>query len=269
MFPTTERNEVLQQGIDLDLFEAINPHKRVIIIDDEPDTVGLVKRVLMNAGIDVASAYNGSDALNRIKSSYPDLILLDLMIPDKDGWQLFEELRKNTSIPIFFISALNDVEEVVRGLELGADDYIAKPFYPSELVARINRTIRGHRDLHPMQVFRFQAEDLVIDCNTHEVEQNGRVIILPPREFGVLVSLARRPGQWVNHHIIALDVWNDSGMRVQQRIKYLVFLLRSQLEKNPGNPRLILNRDGLGYKLAVSPIIDSTENGINKTVSIS
>jgi DNA-binding response OmpR family regulator len=150
------------------------------------------------------------------------------------------------------ISALSDKDDVVRGLNIGADDYIAKPFHPSELVARINRVTHQRSSLHFSQIFKFPAAGLEIDSNTREVLYNGRMAVLPMREFGVLVALARRPGQWVDLATIAYEVWNDSTIRIQSRIKYLVFLLRSKLERDPGNPRLIVSREGLGYKLAVS-----------------
>ncbi len=131
----------------------------------------------------------------------------------------------------------------------------------TELVARVNRVSSRSKITHFSQIYRFPLNDLVIDSNTREVMYDGKVIILPTREFGVLASLARRPGQWVDLATIAFEVWNDSKIQVQSRIKYLVFLLRSQLEKDPRNPRLILSRESLGYKLAVSPGLETKREG--------
>jgi two-component system, OmpR family, response regulator VicR len=247
----------LVRGQDLDNLEFDSPHRRIMIIDDEVDTVDLVKYVLMEAGMDVISAYTGDEAIKRITQNSPDVILLDLMMPDIDGWRMYEEIRQVTKIPVIIVSALTDKEHVVKGLKFGADDYIAKPFYPSELVARINRVSSKTHLHHLSQIYRFPANGLVIDSNTREVLVDGRKIILPAREFGVLASLARRPGRWVDLATIAVEVWNDSKILVQNRIKYLIFLLRSQLERDPKNPRLILSREGLGYKLAVPPGLGS------------
>jgi DNA-binding response OmpR family regulator len=250
-------NITVRRGIDLDVLEADVPHKRVLIVDDEVDTIGLVKQILISAGLDVVSASNGPEAIKRITQSGPDVILLDLMMPGMDGWAVYDQMRKLTNAPVMIISALADTEDIVRGLRIGADDYIAKPFHPSELVARITRVTSQHRQYHLSQIFKFPANALEIDSNTREVRFEGKEIVLPAREFGVLASLARRPGRWVDLATIAFEVWNDSNVHIQSRIKYLVFLLRSQLEKDPGNPRLIVSREGLGYKLAVSPGLEN------------
>ncbi|GAP22834.1 response regulator transcription factor [Leptolinea tardivitalis] len=253
MFTSTfDSGVAVRKGVDLDIIEPEKPHKRVLIIDDEVETIGLVKHILINAGIDVVSACSGAEALKRINQIGPDVILLDLLMPGMDGWQVYEKLRHVTNVPVMIISALSDKEDVVRGLNIGADDYIAKPFHPSELVARINRVTYQRTSLHFSQIFKFPAAGLEIDSNNREVLYNEKMAVLPMREFGVLVALARRPGQWVDLATIAYEVWNDSNIRIQSRIKYLVFLLRSKLERDPGNPRLIVSREGLGYKLAVS-----------------
>ncbi|NLF50208.1 MAG: response regulator transcription factor [Leptolinea sp.] len=248
-------------GKDLDNVETENPHKRILIIDDEIETINLVKYILMDAGMDVISATTGDEAIKKTAQTIPDAILLDLMIPDMDGWKVYDEIRKTTNAPVIIISGLSGKEYVVRGLRSGAEDYISKPFYPSELVARINRVTQHPGRMHLSQIFRFPAFGLMIDSNTREVTYEDKVIVLPVREFKVLAALARRPGHWVDLGTIAFEVWNDTQTRVQNRIKYLVFLLRSQLEKDPRNPRLILSREGLGYKLAVSPGFEHLKEG--------
>ena len=155
-----------------------------------------------------------------------------------DGWEIYQELRKLTNAPVMIVSALNDKEDIVRGLRIGADDYITKPFYPSELVARINRVTSLRKFVHPSQVFKFPAVGLEIDSNTREVSYCGKVTVLPPREFGVLSSIARRPGQWVNLATIAEEVWGDTNVHIQNRIKYLVFLLRSHIETDSAEPAI-------------------------------
>jgi two-component system, OmpR family, KDP operon response regulator KdpE len=252
----------VEKGIDLDRLESEIHHKVILVIDDEIDTVMLIKHILMNSGIDVISAGNGPEALKRLSQTPPDVILLDLMLPDMDGWMLFNEIRKASSAPVLVVSALAGTDDIVRALQQGADDYVTKPFHPVELVARINRVTEKHRPNHQSQIFKFPANGIEIDSNTREVTMDGRVTVLPAREFSVLASLARRPGLWVDLATIAFDVWNDPNMHVQSRVKYLIFLLRSQLEKDPGNPRLILCREGLGYKLAVSSDRDKNKREV-------
>ncbi len=262
MVTSADRTGVpVAHGKDLDNLAIDNPHRRILIVDDEIETVNLIKYILMDAGMDVISATTGYEAIQRTARNMPDAILLDLMIPDMDGWKVYEEIRKITNAPVIMLSAMAGKENVVRGLRSGADDYICKPFYPSELVERINRVTRNSGHVHMSQVFRFPSFGLLIDCHTREVTYGGKVIVLPAREFKVLATLARRPGQWVNLATIAFEVWSDTQTRVQNRIKYLVFLLRSQLEKDPRNPRLIVSREGLGYKLAVSAGFDQSEEG--------
>jgi two-component system, OmpR family, response regulator MtrA len=254
----------VQKGIDLDMLGSEIHHKRILVIDDEIDTIELIKHILINSGIDVISATSGPEALKRLSLGAPDAVLLDLMLPGMDGWILYDQIRKISSSPVVIVSALSDTDDIVRALQQGADDYVTKPFHPSELVARINRVTAKSRPNHQSQIFKFPASGLEIDSNTREVTLEGKVTILPAREFGVLASLARRPGQWVDLPTIAFDVWSDPNIHVQSRIKYLVFLLRSQLEKDPGNPRLIVSREGLGYKLAASPGLEKSVKEVMK-----
>lgn len=255
----------IEKGIDLDQLESEIHHKLILVIDDEVDTVSLIKQILMNSGIDVVSATSGTEALKRLSQSAPDAILLDLMLPDIDGWSLYGEIRKVSSAPVLVVSALANTDDIVRTLHQGADDFVTKPFHPNELVARILRVTAKRGQFHRSQIFKFPANGLEIDSNTREVTLDGRVTVLPSREFSVLAALARRPGKWVDLATIAFDVWNDPNIHVQSRVKYLIFLLRSQLEKDPGNPRLIVSREGLGYKLAVSTDLEKSGREIKRS----
>jgi DNA-binding response OmpR family regulator len=129
------------QGLDLDDVMQESPRKRVLIIDDEIESTTLMKLVLMSAGLDVVGAASGEESMGKASEIKPDVILLDLMMPSMDGWQTFENLRKITDAPIVFVSAKTDKFDIVRGLELGADDYVTKPFHPSELIARVQKVI--------------------------------------------------------------------------------------------------------------------------------
>jgi DNA-binding response OmpR family regulator len=158
-----------------------------------------------------------------------------------------------TNVPVIVVSAITKKEEVVRGLQMGFDDYVTKPFFPPELVARVKTVLRRSADDKPLSVQIFPEIDLSIDSETREVILNGNSIPLTSREFSVLNALARKAPRMVRYEEIAADIWNGEGTKIRNRIKYLVYLLRQKLEKDPNNPRIILNREGLGYSLNVEP----------------
>jgi two-component system, OmpR family, response regulator RegX3 len=249
------------RGLDLDALEQIGSRQRALIIDDEGETINLIKTVLMNAGMDVTGADSGKSALEKIPFVDPDIILLDLMMPDMDGWETFLRLKKVTQAPIIFLTAKNLKEDVVKGLRFGVDDYISKPFHPAELIARIHTLMkRNHSDAQSL-TFNFPTIDLKIDLETREATIRGKSVYLPPKEMNVLTVLAKNPGKWVSNRAIAMGVWGDDSLRVVKRIKYLIFLLRREMEDDPANPTLILSRESLGYKLDVTG-----GNGANKGV---
>lgn len=240
---------IQNHGLDRDSMELEVPHKRVMIVDDEMDTVEMVKIILTNAGIDVISAANGKSALEKCMRHSPDMILLDIMLPEMDGYETFGRLRKITDTPIIFFSARSQKEEMVRGLQIGADDYITKPYHPSELVARIKNTFRRNLGIqHGSRLF-FPVTGLKINLETHDAVLQDRIIPLTNRELSVLQILARNSRNWVKHGTLGHEIWGMDNEKTRRRIKYLIFLLRRKLETNPSKPRLILNRDGLGYKL--------------------
>lgn len=134
-------NDQNDKGFDLDALDQASPRKRVLIVDDEIESTTLIKLVLMSAGLDVFGASSGKESMEKTRQRKPDIILLDLMMPSMDGWQTFENLRKITNAPVIFVSAKTDKFDIVRGLELGADDYVTKPFHPSELIARVKKVL--------------------------------------------------------------------------------------------------------------------------------
>ncbi|MHC1781237.1 MAG: response regulator transcription factor [Anaerolineaceae bacterium] len=237
------------KGIDLDSLEGPNPRKRAMIVDDEGESVDLLKFILTNAGMDVTGAPGGYAALEKLPRVWPDIILLDLMMPDMDGIEAFRRLRRVTSAPVIIISAKNRKEDVISGLQIGADDYITKPFHPGELVARIHSIIKHHPTKKPKTVLDFPAISLNMDAETRDVAVRGKTFSLPSREFQILSALARQASRWVSHENLAREVWGMDDIRTTRRIKYLIFLLRQKLEEVPSHPRLILSREGLGYKL--------------------
>jgi len=243
-----------QQGIDLDTIQARPSARRALIIDDDPDTVDLIKIIFRNAGMDVVGAFSGKEAIQKCSDSHPTIILLDLMMPDMDGWETFHNIRQMTDVPVIVVSADTKKENVVRGLNIGFDDYVTKPFFPPELVARVNTVLRRATGTGPMTKRVYPEIDLTIDFETHELLLRGESVHLSSREFALLEVLAIKAPRLVRYEEIATKIWGDDNIKVRNRIKYLIYLLRQKVEVDPNDPLLILNREGLGYQLDVGEV---------------
>ena len=248
--PTTyEDSSVARRGIDLDAFVGKASMQRALIVDDDPDTVDLIKIVIRNAGMDVVGAFSGVEALEKCSDLQPNIILLDLMMPGMDGWETYNRLRKLTDAPVIVVSADSKKEDVVKGLNIGFDDYVTKPFFPPELVARVNVVLRRAGQSKPVTARIFSAIGLVIDFETHDVLLREKVVQLSPREFAILQALAKKAPRMVRYEEIAAGIWGEDNVKIRNRIKYLIYLIRQKMENDPNNPELILNREGLGYQL--------------------
>jgi DNA-binding response OmpR family regulator len=234
-------------GIDLD--EIDTERQRVLVVEDEPDTVFLLKQILRIAGFNVMSAMSGQEALKKIVEHKPDLVLLDLMMPEMDGWETLNHLRQMTDVPVIIVSAVSAKNDVVRGLVNGVDDYVTKPFYNAEVVARVKAVLR--RSGKPQEVSRlvFPQVDLVVDLLAQEVTFRGHELRLTPKEFSVLSVLAKHAPAIVSYQTISQAVWGEDSNDVRKRTKYLVYLLRRKFESIEEGSNLILNVDRLGYKL--------------------
>ena len=235
-------------GVDLDEVHA-STRSTILVVEDEPDTVILLKQILRLAGYDVLGAMTGLEAVQKAAAAKPDLILLDLMMPDMDGWQTFEYLRKTTDVPVVIISAVHNKDDVIRALRMGVDDYLTKPFINAEVVARVQAVLRRARPTRNTDRLVFPQSDLVIDFATQEVILQQKHIQLTGKEFAILATLARSAPDVVQYRAIAEAVWGKDTPQVRNRIKYLVYLLRQKLEEISGNPDIIQNIDRLGYKL--------------------
>lgn len=240
-------------GLDLDQIGETLQRPRVLIVDDEPDTVFLMKTILRQAGFDVSGAYSSREALQKTAANRPDLILLDLMMPEVDGWTAFEQLRQITGAPVMIVSALSGKEMVVRGLEIGADDYMTKPFSSIEMVARVKNILRRSQRKEDKRIYYFPKVDLKIDLDEHTLSLKGEKIALPGKEFAILELLARQAPNTVSYETIAESVWGEDSPEVRNRIKYLIFLLRRKLDgMGKGEDGIIVNTGRLGYKLKVN-----------------
>ncbi len=248
--PVQPVNEAHSPTIGIDLDERGEPNRpRILIIDDDADLIALLKITLRKAGYDVASATDSTGALSQAVEVNPHMILLDLMMPDVDGWSIYQQLRTVTSAPVIVITASGNQDYAVKSLEMGAQDYITKPFYNPELVARINKVLRQMKASEIEAVKFFPHIDLRIDYETHEILLRGRSIYLTPHEFNVLKVLADNAPKSLGFAAICKLVWGEDSPKHRSQIKNLVFLLRRKMEVVPTSPRLIVNYRSLGYQL--------------------
>ena len=244
-FPIEQTNVL---GRDLDEMTSTERQK-VLVVEDEPDTVLLLKNILRMAGFDVLSSPNGRDALLKYKDLEPDLILLDLMMPEMDGWETLHYLREMSDVPVIIISAIGSKEDIVKALKTGVDDYLTKPFFNAEVVARIQAVMRRAGKQHPMTRLVFPRVNLTIDLTAQEVTFHGQLIHLTPKEFAVLSVLARQAPAIVGYTKISTTVWGEDTEEARKRTKYLIYLLRRKFEGISTESDLIQNIDRLGYKL--------------------
>jgi DNA-binding response OmpR family regulator len=238
-------------GIDLDQIEAVE-RQRVMVVEDEVDTIFLLKQIFRIAGFNVVSAMDGEEALKKIVKYEPDMVLLDIMMPDMDGWETLKYIRQMTEVPVMFISALGRKQDVVRGLQAGVDDYVTKPFHSEELIERVRAVLRRTQKPKEISRFVFPQVDLIIDQMNQEVIFGGHTISLTQREFAVLAVLAKHAPAIVSYETIASEVWGEeetNSANARKRTKYLVYLLRQKFYVADPENTLIVNVDRLGYKL--------------------
>lgn len=238
-------------GIDLDQFMK-KDHPRVLIIDDEMDTLTLIKHLFVKRGFDVASALNGKEALSRMAEVNPSLVLLDIMMPDMDGWQTYENLRKISNLPVIAISAVDQAESIVHALQIGFDDYITKPFNGDEVVARVNNVLRRVTQPSILHRLGFSEIQLILDLETQEIFYEGKRIQLTGKMFEVLALLARNAPHLVNYDEMTYQIWKEKSPSVRNRLKYLIYLLRQELNEVDDRFEIIKNVDRLGYKLVTT-----------------
>ncbi len=239
--------ELTAVGVDLD--RTLKRNKRVLIVDDDPDTIELVKRILRIADFDVASARNGIEAPVIAEKVEPDVILLDLMMPEIDGRDTFKNLRKITRAPVIIVSALSHKETIVELLNLGSDDYITKPFNRDEVIARINAVLRRSKQKSVFDGVSIPDIGLTINFSKREVKYQGKFIHFSPKEFSLIQLLAKNLPHVVQYDEIAEEIWGDDQNDVKNRIKYIVHLMRKKfLAINP-DIDVIVTVDRFGYRL--------------------
>lgn len=237
-------------GLDLDAVQELGSQRVVLVVEDDADTLNLLKLMLRRAGMNVVGAIDGKQAIRKWMETNPNIVLLDLMMPEMDGWETLNQLRAITTAPIIILSALSQKENIVRGLHEGADDYVSKPFIGDEVVARIEAAMRRAGPTEPVSNLVFPDQGLSIDLKTHQVTLRDTLIDLTPREFAVIEVLAHEHPKPVSYETLAKEVWGEDNEKIRERIKWIVYLLRQKIEKDPSRPVLILNKTRFGYQLA-------------------
>ncbi len=220
--------------------------KKILVVDDEPKIVRLVQAYLEKAGFQVIPAYRGQEALDLFKREEPALIVLDLMLPDIDGMDVARKIRKESDVPIIMLTARTEEADRVAGLELGADDYVVKPFNPRELVARVRAVLRRSEGLTKPRVI--EAGDLVIDLDSHEVRVRGERISLTPTEFQLLATMAEQPGRVFTRLQLIDALYGTTYATSDRTVDTHIKNLRRKIEPDPKNPRYLLTVHGVGYK---------------------
>lgn len=218
---------------------------RVLVVDDDAALAEMLGIVLRSEGFEPVFCGDGLLALDVFRASKPDVVLLDLMLPGRDGIDICRAIRAESGTPIVMLTAKSDTVDVVVGLESGADDYIVKPFKPKELVARIRARMRRTDDVSSSNL---TIGDLDIDVVGHTVRRDTQVLSLTPLEFDLLVCLARKPGQVFTREALLQDVWGYRHSADTRLVNVHVQRLRAKIEHDPENPDIVLTVRGVGYK---------------------
>lgn len=224
---------------------------RILVVDDDPPSVKMTAFLLREEGYEVITADNGRKALELMQSSAPDLVIMDVMMPHIDGLEVTRRIRQTMDVPIIILSAKGETADKVTGLEVGADDYLAKPFEPSELIARVKAVLRRAEtfNMGDMQS-SLAVGDLRLDPMGYRIirASDGREIELTPIEFRLLHVLMRNAGRVLNHDYLLSNAWGYDYEGYSNQIAVYMRRLRTKIEKDPANPEYLLTVRGLGYK---------------------
>jgi two-component system KDP operon response regulator KdpE len=222
---------------------------RILVVDDERRMVGFIRLNLEQDGFEVIEAYNGTQALDRLRDSLPDLILLDVMMPDIDGFEVLRTIREISQVPVIMLTAKGEEDDKVKGLELGADDYVTKPFSPRELVSRVKAVLRRGSTFEEGEESIIDVDDhLKIDFGRREVWVEDELIKLRPTEYRLLYHLVQNAGWVLTHDQILTKVWGYEYRDEPHYVRLYINYLRKKIEKDPANPIYILTERGVGYR---------------------
>jgi len=224
--------------------------KRILVVDDEDKIVEVVKSYLENSGYIVYAAFNGRQAMEMYEKVNPSLIILDLMLPDLSGEEICKAIRKRSSIPIIMLTAKVEEEDVLRGLDIGADDYVTKPFSPRQLVARVGALLRrvSGENMPLSGIISFNEGELVIDTLRYEVRKGEKIINLTPYEFKLLLTLVKFPSKVFTREELINLVFGEDFEGYNRTVDTHIKNLRQKIEDDTKNPKYILTVHGIGYR---------------------
>jgi DNA-binding response OmpR family regulator len=223
--------------------------KKILVVDDEPKIVRVLKGYLESAGFQVIAAYDGTEALAAFRHETPDLIVLDLMLPEVDGLDVARAIRRESDVPLIMLTARVDETDRLIGLELGADDYVTKPFSPREVVARVRAVLRRVAGPEPASR-RLSVSDITLDLDKRQIKVADRQVELTPTEFDLLATLMESPGRIFSRMQLLDKVPGYAYEGYERTVDAHVKNLRHKIEEDPKHPRYILTAYGLGYKFA-------------------
>ncbi|HHT41448.1 MAG TPA: response regulator transcription factor [Actinomyces sp.] len=218
---------------------------RVLVVDDDVALAEMIGLVLSSEGYEVSYCHDGAGAVDTFLQVEPDLVLLDVMLPGRDGIEICKDLRTRSDVPIVMLTARSDTSDVVAGLEAGADDYVPKPFKPKELVARVKARLRGREDQAEEHI---ELGDVEIDVSGHQVTRAGEEIPLTPLEFDLLVALGRAPWKVFSREELLEKVWGYRHAADTRLVNVHVQRLRAKIERDPEHPEIVITVRGVGYR---------------------
>lgn len=223
--------------------------RRILVVDDEERMVRFIRLNLEHDGFRVIEAFNGTQAINKVRSNLPDLVLLDVMMPDIDGFEVLRIIREVSTIPVIMLTAKGEEDDRIRGLELGADDYITKPFSPRELVSRVKAVLRRTETSSGATHGVIEVDSrLKLDFDRREVWLNNELVQLRPTEYRLLYHLVQNAGWVITHDQLLAKVWGYEYRDEPHYVRLYINYLRKKLEEDPANPKYILTERGVGYR---------------------
>ena len=232
----------------------MNIREKILVVEDEKSIAHFISTVLANNGYEAMQARSGSEAISMISSHCPDLIILDLGLPDMDGLDILRQLRSWSSLPVVVVSARAHEKDKVTALDLGADDYLTKPFGTDELLARVRTAIRHTRTASGTDEIAhkgtYTVRELTIDYNKHQVLKNGQNVRLTLSEFRIVALLGKYAGKVLTYDFIIRELWGPRASGDNQILRVNMANIRRKIEKNPAEPEYLFTEVGVGYRLA-------------------
>ncbi len=235
----------------------------ILVVDDDAALAEMLQIVLRKEGYETAWCASGTDALAAFRKVQPDLVLLDVMLPGRNGVLVCQDIRRESGVPIVMLTARSDTLDIVSGLEAGADDYVSKPFKATELFARIKARLRRPTVETEPEADEIQIGDLFIDVKGHEVTRDGEQIRLTPLEFDLLLALARKPNEVFRREQLLEDVWGYRHATDTRLVNVHVQRLRSKIERDPEHPEIVVTVRGVGYKACHGELRPNSNNSVS------